>query len=120
MLEYDELPSSGGSARHFQRGNDDPLTFHQPHGGKTLKQGTLTEYLRKLGIGRETFMAALAGAGVCSAVIAGEERFRRTAIGNGVLVSHCLTCCDLVATGMEVDISAAESSHACPTVLSLN
>jgi hypothetical protein len=119
VLKYKELPSSSGSARHFQKGDDDPLTFHEPHGGKTLKQGTLTEYLRKLGIDRETFMAALGGV-VNFAVIANEDKFLRKELSNGVFVSNCLTCCELIATGPEEALTAAEASHACPTTLSMN
>jgi hypothetical protein len=120
MLGYKELPPSPGSARHFQRGDEDPLTFHEPHNGKTLKQGTLTEYLRKLGIDRETFMGALAGVTQVDSVVAEEEKFRRTQITIGVLASNCLTCCELVATGSEEEVSAKEATHACPTTLALN
>jgi hypothetical protein len=118
VLRYKELPPSPGAARHFQRGNEDPVTFHEPH-GKPLKQGTLSEYLRKLGIDRETFMAALAGTSEVAVIIANEESFRRTALANGVFASNCLNCCELVATGPEAEVTAAEAAHVCPHAASL-
>lgn len=120
MLGYVELRSSGGPARHFQRGEEDPLTFHEPHGGKTIKQGTLTEYLRKLDIDRDMFMAALGGTIAVDASVEDEEKFHRKEIANGILVSNCLLCCELVATGSEHEVKAAEDTHACPTSLAMS
>jgi len=98
LLKYHELPSSGGSARHFQRGDEDPITFHEPHGNAPIiKQGTLTEYLRKLDISRDIFMKALAGSvEEESERISDEERFRRTSLANGIIVSNCHTAMPLL------------------------
>lgn len=60
-LGYTELPSKGGSARNFHNPQRIPelVTFHEPHGGDTLRQGTLSEYLRKLDLSREEFFQLL-------------------------------------------------------------
>ena len=57
-LGYQEMKSGQGSARNFHNPNRDPqlVTFHEPHKGDNLRQGTLSEYLRKLKIGRDEFM----------------------------------------------------------------
>jgi hypothetical protein len=116
-LGYRKLPSPPGSARHFQRGDEDPLTFHEPHGKSHLKQGTLREYLRKLGIDRDGFMVALAGSAKDGEAIGDEERFRRTSLTNGIIVSNCLDCLQTVAKGIEKDVTAAEAVHVCPLAL---
>lgn len=63
VLGYEQLPSSGGSARNFYNPNREPavVTVHEPHKGDTIKQGTLSEYLRKFHISREQFFEALGG-----------------------------------------------------------
>ncbi len=60
-LGYVPFSSGGGSARTFLKSGGDPdlVTFHEPHGSDTIRQGTLTEYLRKLKIDRETFLGHL-------------------------------------------------------------
>jgi hypothetical protein len=114
-LKYKQLPSKGGSARHFRRGVEDPVTFHEPHGNDTLRQGTLTEYLRKLKISREEFDLALAGLDAQRQASVDEERFRRTSLPNGNIVSNCMTCFNLVADApLEEIIIAAELEHVCP------
>lgn len=56
-LGYQETKSKGGSARSFYNPERDPdlVTFHEPHGGDTIRQGTLSEYLRKLKLSRDDF-----------------------------------------------------------------
>jgi len=56
-LGYSLCHSKRGSARTFRNPNRDPelVTFHEPHGSSTLRQGTLREYLRKLKISVEEF-----------------------------------------------------------------
>jgi hypothetical protein len=120
VLKYRQLPSSGGSARHFQRRNEDPVTVHEPHGKSGLKQGTLREYLRKLGVDRDAFMVALAGSVDDGATIGDEERFKRTSLANGVVVSNCLSCMNVVAKGSEKDVIAAEATHSCPLAVAAN
>jgi hypothetical protein len=113
-LKYEQLPSKGGSARHFQRGTEDPITFHEPHGGDTLKQGTLTEYLRKLDIDRAAFEKALSGSRSFD-IDAEEERYRRTMLSNGSIVSNCLSCLNVVIESfLEEEVDAAEATHSCP------
>ena len=58
---YDQLPGGKGSARSFYNPNREPdvVTVHEPHGGDTLRQGTLTEYIRKLDTDRDTFLSKL-------------------------------------------------------------
>lgn len=112
-LGYKQLKSKGGSARHFQRGNEDPVTFHEPHGGDTLKQGTLTEYIRKLRIDRGIFEAALDGLASEKSSIE-EEHYRRTILSNGTIVSNCLSCLNVVAESLsEEEVISAETSHSC-------
>jgi hypothetical protein len=55
------MESNRGSARDFHNPNRIPVivTFHEPHGGDTIRQGTLCEYLRKLKIDRDHFMKLL-------------------------------------------------------------
>jgi len=114
-LGYEQLRSKGGSARHFQRGTEDPLTFHEPHGGDTLRQGTLTEYLRKLQIDREQFVSALEGGGLESSQAGDqEENFRRTTKPDGRIVSNCMQCFQVVAdSSLEEEVEIAEGSHIC-------
>jgi len=60
-LGYEEMKSGQGSARNFHHPKRDPelVTFHEPHKGGTLRPGTLSEYLRKLKIGRDEFLKLL-------------------------------------------------------------
>jgi len=60
-LGYMEMKSKRGSARSFHNPSRNPqiVTFHQPHGGDTIRQGTLTEYIKKLGLDRDEFMRIL-------------------------------------------------------------
>jgi predicted RNA binding protein YcfA (HicA-like mRNA interferase family) len=118
VLGYEQLRSKGGSARHFQRGTEDPVTFHEPHGSDTLRQGTLTEYLRKLGVTRDQFEAVLSGFGNPIGDQMDEERYRRTARPDGVIVSNCLLCFSVVAqSSSEDEVSAAEAAHSCNLAL---
>jgi predicted RNA binding protein YcfA (HicA-like mRNA interferase family) len=61
-LGYKPLPNGRGSARSFHNPNADPpiVTFHEPHGKDPIRDGTLREYLRKLKISRDDFLALLA------------------------------------------------------------
>jgi hypothetical protein len=112
-LKYKQLPSKGGSARHFQRGNEDPVTFHQPHGNDTLKQGTLAMYMRFLDTDIDKFLAAVDGERKNEETL--DERFRRTLLGNGSIISHCCECCNPVITSFDSgEIEMAELSHVCP------
>ena len=70
-MGYEQLPSGGGSARNFYNPNRDPavVTVHEPHNkGKTLKQGTLSEYLHKFRISRDDFMNLLGGESKADAI----------------------------------------------------
>ena len=59
-LGYRELSSGSGSARTFySETKDHVVTFHQPHGNDTLRQGTLASYIRKLEIDRSLFLEKL-------------------------------------------------------------
>ncbi len=60
-LGYIQMDSTRGSARDFHNPNRIPdlVTFHEPHGNETLKQGTLSEYLRKLHLDRDDFFKLL-------------------------------------------------------------
>jgi len=61
-LGYEECSSKGGSARNFKTsapGRPPIVTFHEPHGSSTLRQGTLREYIRKLEISRDDFLRLL-------------------------------------------------------------
>jgi len=60
-LGYELYKSHAGSARSFRKpgGNPELATFHQPHGGDTLRVGTLRTYIRKLGLSNERFLELL-------------------------------------------------------------
>jgi predicted RNA binding protein YcfA (HicA-like mRNA interferase family) len=60
-LGYAEMKSKRGAARSFFCSSRDPqvVTFHEPHGGDNIKQGTLTEYIRKLKLERDDFLKSL-------------------------------------------------------------
>ena len=62
-LGYTQLDSGRGAARDFYNPDRTPplVTVHEPHRGDTLKQGTLSEYLRKFQLSRDEFMSLLAG-----------------------------------------------------------
>lgn len=116
-LGFKELPSRGGSARHFERESDQEiLTFHEPHGGQTLKQGTLTEYLRKLRITREKFEDALRPTITLQAeAVPLEDRFRRAMESDGTIISNCSSCFEVIhKSKIEDEIIMAEASHICP------
>ena len=51
-LGYTAMKSGQGAARNFHNPNRDPnvVTFHEPHKGDTIRQGTLSEYINKLKI----------------------------------------------------------------------
>jgi HicA toxin of bacterial toxin-antitoxin, len=112
-LKLKELPSKRGSARHFQRLSDSEiLTFHEPHGKGTIKQGTLSEYLRKLEITREQFEDALYPQ--ITLMESSEERFRRSSDSDGTIISNCMRCFEVVLRSkLEEEILAAEAAHAC-------
>jgi predicted RNA binding protein YcfA (HicA-like mRNA interferase family) len=58
LLGYELFESKSGSARSYVNQHRQPkvVTFHEPHRkGKTLKLGTLREYLRKLQVTPEEF-----------------------------------------------------------------
>jgi predicted RNA binding protein YcfA (HicA-like mRNA interferase family) len=114
-LKCEQLRSKGGSARHFKRLRDgEILTFHQPHGSDTLRQGTLSEYLRKLGITRDQFEDALSP--VIDAVAAGEDELYRRAIdSDGTIISNCARCFAVILKStIEEEVLAAEMAHVCP------
>lgn len=114
LLGFKQLPSKGGSARHFQRLSDgEILTFHEPHGGDTLRQGTLREYLRHLKLTREQFEDCLSRPSINLAEE--EEAYRRSLDNDGTIVSNCMNCFAIVAKSkIEDEIIAAEASHTCP------
>lgn len=60
-LGYAPLKAKRGASRSFHNPNRNPavVTFHEAHGGDTLRQGTLSEYLRKVGVDREQFLKLL-------------------------------------------------------------
>jgi predicted RNA binding protein YcfA (HicA-like mRNA interferase family) len=113
QLKYRELASKGGSARHFERLSDKViLTFHQPHGNNTIPTGTLSEYLRKLGLTREELDMALRGRQ--GAEIAEEDRFRRSVDSDGTIISNCSKCLEVVTKSKIEDVVlAAETAHSC-------
>lgn len=113
-LKYKPLKSKRGAARNFERLSDgEVVTFHEPHGGDTLRQGTLSEYIRKLGITRKEFDEALSGA-AAQTVVAEDERFRRTLESDGTIVSNCMLCFGLVKKSKSEDeVIAAEAAHPC-------
>jgi predicted RNA binding protein YcfA (HicA-like mRNA interferase family) len=113
-LGFRQLPSKGGSARHFQRFSDKTIhTVHEPHGGDTLRLGTLTEYLRHMDISREKFLQALDGT-VSIAEQTQEDRFRRTQDVDGTIISNCNQCLNLVIKSkIEDEVIAAERRHPC-------
>ena len=115
-LGYTELRARGGSARHFRKGDGNPITFHEPHGNDTLRQGTLTEYLKKLGITRSEFEEAISGG--IPRIAADEERYRHTSLPNGRIVSNCLKCFEVVAqASSQQELLEAEASHICAAIL---
>jgi predicted RNA binding protein YcfA (HicA-like mRNA interferase family) len=62
-LGYTPMKSGHGSARsfHCEFRAPSPVTFHEPHGKDRLREGTLREYIRKLGLSREDFLHLLDG-----------------------------------------------------------
>lgn len=60
-LGYEQMKSGQGSARNFYNPNRHPhvVTFHEPHKGDNIRQGTLSEYLRKLLLDRDEFSRIL-------------------------------------------------------------
>jgi hypothetical protein len=109
---YKQLPSKDGSARHFRRDNEDPVTFHEPHGSSTIPQGTLGSYLRKLDLSVDDFLSAVNESSPAEESL--EERFRRTLLGDGQTISHCCTCWQPVITALSLDeVSEAETNHIC-------
>jgi predicted RNA binding protein YcfA (HicA-like mRNA interferase family) len=60
-LGYKPMKSGHGSARAFYSPSREPAvaTFHEPHGKDSLREGTLREYIRKLRLTREEFLAFL-------------------------------------------------------------
>jgi len=66
QLNYEPCGGKAGSARNFKNGNPPAgmppiVTFHEPHGSDTIRQGTLGMYIRKLGISRDEFLRLLNG-----------------------------------------------------------
>jgi len=55
------MKAKRGSARTFACDAREPsvVTFHEPHGKDTLREGTLREYLRKLKLNRDEFLELL-------------------------------------------------------------
>jgi predicted RNA binding protein YcfA (HicA-like mRNA interferase family) len=62
-LGYVPCKPKAGSARNFENFELAPpvVTFHEPHGSKTIPKGTLSSYIRKLGITKERFLELLNG-----------------------------------------------------------
>ncbi len=60
-LGYKPAKSRRGSARALYSETRDPaiVTFHEPHGKDSLREGTLREYLRKLRLSKEQFLEIL-------------------------------------------------------------
>jgi hypothetical protein len=114
-LKYKPLKSKRGAARHFERLADgEVVTFHEPHGGDTLRQGTLSSYIRNLGITREEFEVALSGGVASGKYVPDDERFRRSTDSDGTIVSNCAMCFELVKKSkIEEEVTAAEAAHPC-------
>ena len=111
-LKYKQLPNKRGAARHFQGTDGKPVTFHEPHGGSRIPQGTLSENLRKLNITREEFAAALEKKR--GSANRDDEHFKRVLDTDGTIISNCLKCYEVVAKSMVADnVAAAEESHPC-------
>lgn len=62
-------------------------------------------------------MAALEGTVEIGASVQDGERFHRKEIAAGIFVSNCSICCEMIATGLEQEVTAAEASHVCPISL---
>jgi hypothetical protein len=75
----------------------------------------LTEYLRKLQISREQFVAALEGGDLESSDDGdSDENFRRSIKSDGTIVSNCMRCFQVVAdSSLEEEVETAESAHVC-------
>lgn len=61
-LGYTLQNTKGGAARSFynEHGSPPTHTFHEPHGGRGLRKGTLRAYVSRLGLSRSEFLALLA------------------------------------------------------------
>ena len=65
-----------------------------------------------MGITREEFMEALAGAS--NAVRKEEDRFRRTLDSDGTIISNCNQCLEVVGKSrIENEVNVAEQMHPC-------
>lgn len=62
-LGYLPLPNKKGAARHFKNDDRDPpiVTFHEPHGSREIRHGTLRENVRKLKLTKDEFLDLLEG-----------------------------------------------------------
>jgi hypothetical protein len=112
-LGLKKLPNKRGAARHFQRLSDgEVFTFHEPHGNDTIRQGTLTEYLRKLNVTREELEAALYPSSQTSGA---DDLFKRTIEADGTIISNCTKCLNVVfRSKLAEEVAEAEAAHACP------
>jgi predicted RNA binding protein YcfA (HicA-like mRNA interferase family) len=115
-LGWDFFKSKPGSARtYIDRKTGEPATFHEPHGGDTLRKGTLREYLTKINVSHDRFMEVLrSGAAAETRDPSDEERFTRRTDVDGTVISNCNSCCNVVLQSKVLsEIDAAESMHPC-------
>ena len=118
QLDYKLSKRAAGAGRTFVSKTRVPgeVSFHEPHGGKPIPNGTLSEYLRKLKLDRDAFFRLLDGVSEVPAIeaVGEEDRFRRSFESSGEIVSNCTKCFEVVARSMiEAEILAAESAHPC-------
>jgi hypothetical protein len=122
-LEYAQGKSHGGSARNFFRNPGarkdkrlpDLVTFHEPHGSGTIRPGTLSSYIKKLGLEHNEFLDILNGVVSEETTAESEELFRHTTSPDGRTISNCLRCLVPVADSKdEEEVKALELAHRCP------
>jgi hypothetical protein len=114
-LDYHQSKNSAGVGRTFTSKTREPevVSFHEPHGSDTIRQGTLSEYLRKLQISREAFFSLLEGLQQENSEIE-EDRFKRYTDPSGLITSMCTKCFGKVVQSVHIhEVDAAEAAHPC-------
>jgi hypothetical protein len=114
-LGYKKSKNVAGVGRTFTSTIRTPnvVSFHEPHGSNPLPNGTLSEYLRKLQIGRNEFFSLLEDLRPETSAIE-EDRFKRYTDGKGLITSVCSKCFGTVIQSVhDHEVDAAEASHPC-------
>ncbi len=116
-LGYTLSKSLAGAGRTFVSKTRVPyeVSFHEPHGGKPIPNGTLSEYLRKLKLTRDEFFALLAREKNAQRSTQEEsEQFRHYTDDNGLITSVCGKCFEKVVQSIHLhEVEAAEAVHPC-------